>query len=58
MELSKNWVTANIKKELEFNQKRMTDAKESKNTKMLTYYKGVVKGLEIALKSIDKSFKD
>ncbi|WP_180232340.1 hypothetical protein [Priestia megaterium] len=56
MKLSENWVTGSIKKELENHTAEMNQYKAEGNEKMELYHKGIVKGLNLALEQISKTY--
>lgn len=57
MKLSENFVTANIKKQLEQYKIELEQYKKENNTNMIIYSKGIIKGLETALNEIENTFQ-
>jgi hypothetical protein len=56
MKLSQNWVTADIKKDLEHFTMKFNQSKAEGNDKMANYYQGIVRGIEISLTNIEQAY--
>ncbi len=51
-----NWVTADIKKDIEGIKNKIERYKSEGRKDLVSYNRGVLKGLELALKNIEKAF--